>query len=220
MENPNSTESGLLRGTKAPQSGEANPLCDLDDLIASARRGDRGALNRLLTDARPRLLAVALRIVRDRDEAEDVVQEALLKVCRSLARFEGRSSFSTWLHRITVNAALDRLRRGTARREQSTTKGGDDEQAQAPIDLVDEQTPERLVSRRETGAVVRGALARLQPIHREVLVLREFDGESYRDLARLVRCPVGTVMSRLHHARHKLESELAPAVETGSLRAA
>lgn len=211
MENPNSTESVLLRGTKAPQSREANTLCDLDELIASARRGDRGALNRLLTDARPRLIAVALRIVRDRDEAEDVVQEALLKVCRSLTRFEGRSSFSTWLHRITVNAALDRLRRGSARRDRPAQGGhGEDGEApQASPDLVDEQTPERLVSRRETGAFVRGALDRLQPIHRDVLVLREFDGESYRDLARIVRCPVGTVMSRLHHARHKLVAELS-----------
>jgi RNA polymerase sigma-70 factor (ECF subfamily) len=223
MENPNSAQVGLSGGTKSPQAREANPLRDLDELIASARRGDRGALNRLLADARPRLLAVALRIVRDRDEAEDVVQEALLKVCRSLARFEGRSSFSTWLHRITVNAALDRLRRGSARRDRvaAGVQGQtDEERPQAPLDMVDEQTPERLVSRRETGAFVRGALERLQPIHREVLVLREFDGESYRDLARLVRCPVGTVMSRLHHARHKLEDELTPAIESGALRAA
>jgi len=222
MENPNSIELGLPPGTKAPQSREANPLRDQDELIASARRGDRGALNRLLADARPRLLAVAMRIVRDGDEAEDVVQEALLKVCRSLARFEGRSSFSTWLHRITVNAALDRLRRGSSRRDRVAPGAqghNDDERAPARADLVDDETPERELSRRETGAVVRGALERLQPIHRDVLVLREFDGESYRDLARLVRCPVGTVMSRLHHARHKLVDELTPAIETGALAA-
>jgi RNA polymerase sigma-70 factor (ECF subfamily) len=208
MENPNSTESVLLRGTKAPQEREANSLCDLDALIARARRGDRGALNRLLTDARPRLMSVAMRVVRDRDEAEDVVQDALVKACRSLKSFEGRSSFSTWLHRITVNAALDRLRRGSARRER-LAKDDDDDRQNPSVDMVDEQTPERLVSRRQTGEVVRGALARLQPIHREVLVRREFDGESYRDLARIVRIPIGTVMSRLHHARHKLEDELS-----------
>jgi RNA polymerase sigma-70 factor (ECF subfamily) len=174
MENPNRIELGVPRGTKAPQPSEAIQLRDLDELIASARRGDRGALNRLLADARPRLLAVAMRIVRDRDEAEDVVQEALLKVCRSLSRFEGRSSFSTWLHRITVNAALESPappheppRQGRAAGA-GRARAGDDERAPAPLDLVDEQTPERVVSRRETGAVVRGALARLQPIHRDV----------------------------------------------------
>lgn len=217
MENPHSTAGGPLLHTKAPQSGEANSLRDLDQLVASARRGDHRALNRLLADARPRLLAVALRVVRDRDDAEDVVQEALLKVCRSLTRFEGRASFSTWLHRIVVNAALDRLRRHQSRRERFAD---DDERAEVAADTVDEQTPERVASRHETGEIVRGALARLSPAHRDVLVLREFDGESYRDLARLVRCPVGTVMSRLHHARHRLAAELEPAVETGALRAA
>ena len=117
MENLDSTDGELVGGTKVPQAREANTLRDLDDLIAAARRGDKMALNRLLTDARPRLLAVALRVVRDRDDAEDVVQEAMVKVCRSLTRFEGRSSFSTWLHRIVVNASLDRLRRHGARRE-------------------------------------------------------------------------------------------------------
>ena len=221
MKNLDSTEGGLLAGTKVPQADEANAsrlLRDSDELIEAACSGDREALNRLLAHARPRLIAVAMRIVRDRDDAEDVVQEALLKVCRSLTRFEGRSAFTTWLHRIVVNAGLDRLRRHQARRERYAKD--DDDRDFAPLDGVDELTPERLVSQRETGAAVRGALARLSPAHREVLERREFDGESYRDLARLVHCPVGTVMSRLHHARHRLADELAPELETGALRAA
>jgi RNA polymerase sigma-70 factor (ECF subfamily) len=218
MENLDAPEAGLFAGTKPPQAHGASSLRDLDELIEAACAGDRAALNRLLTDARPRLLAVAMRIVRDRDDAEDVVQEALLKVCRSLTRFEGRSAFSTWLHRIVVNAGLDRLRRHQARRERFATE--DDDRDFAPVDMVDEQTPERVVSRRETSSAVRGALSRLSPAHREVLERREFDGESYRDLARIVHCPVGTVMSRLHHARHRLAAELAPEVETGALRAA
>ena len=220
MKNLDSTETVLFGGTKAPQAEGADApraLYDLDELIGAACAGDRAALNRLLAHARPRLVAVAMRIVRDRDDAEDVVQEALLKACRSLTRFEGRSAFSTWLHRIVVNAALERLRRHQSRRERLAT---DDERDLPRFEAVEEQTPERVASRNETGAVVRGALARLSPAHREVLERREFDGESYRDLARLVHCPVGTVMSRLHHARHRLADELAPAVESGSLRAA
>jgi RNA polymerase sigma-70 factor (ECF subfamily) len=226
MKNLDATDAVHLAGTNAPQARDANSprpgaVQDLDALIDAACSGDRAALNRLLTDARPRLVAVAMRIVRDRDDAEDVVQEALLKVCRSLTRFEGRSAFSTWLHRIVVNAALDRLRRHQARRERHATNVDDERDLQpAEIDLVDEQTPERVASRRETGAFVRGALARLSPSHREVLERREFDGESYSDLARIVRCPIGTVMSRLHHARHKLALELATVVEPSALRAA
>jgi RNA polymerase sigma-70 factor (ECF subfamily) len=219
MEKPNTTEADLLCGTKAPQPSEANSLRDLDELISSACAGDRAALNRLLGHARPRLLAVALRMLRDRDDAEDVVQEALLKVCRNLTRFEGRSAFSTWLHRIVVNAALDRLRRQQSRWERGTDTDHEDSRP-SPVEAVDEETPERLVARAQTGAAVRGAIACLSAPHQEALALREFDGESYQAIARVARVPVGTVMSRLHHARHRLAEQLAATFDVGALRAA
>ncbi len=219
MEKPNAIEADLPRGAKAPQPSEANSLRDLDELIASARAGDRGALNRLLGHARPRLLAVALRMVRDRDDAEDVVQEALLKVCRNLTRFEGRSAFSTWLHRIVVNAALDRLRRQQSRWDRGTDTDHE-EWRPSPVDAVDEETPERLVARAQTGAAVRGAIACLSQPHQEALALREFEGESYEAIARAARVPVGTVMSRLHHARHRLAEQLASTCDVAALQAA
>jgi RNA polymerase sigma-70 factor, ECF subfamily len=209
MKTPAGIEAALSRETIPPHGGEANSLRDVDELIEAARAGDRMALNRLLADARPRLLAVALRMVRDRDDAEDVVQEALLKVCRNLTRFEGRAAFSTWLHRIVVNAALDRLRRPHHRRERGADADEPDTRP-APEAAVDEETPERIVARAETGAAVHGALARLSPVHQHVLALRELHGESYQSIARAARCPVGTVMSRLHHARRRLADELAP----------
>src|SRR5205814_1348141 len=100
--------------------------------------------------------------------------------CRSLTRFEGRSAFTTWLHRIVVNTALDRLRRHQARRERSSE---DDDRDGGVPETIDEQTPERVLCRSETRAAVRGALERLSQSHREVLVRRELDGESYRDVA-------------------------------------
>lgn len=215
---------GADGSAKAPQSTEANALgwvVSLDHLIEAARGGDRAALERLLAHARPRLFAVALRMVRDRDDAEDVVQEALLKVCRHLTRFEGRSAFSTWLHRIVVNAALDRLRRQQSRSER--VPDADDQDASAapatPPAAIEEETPERLVERAEVGAAVQGALARLSPAHQQVLVLREFDGESYQEIAVAAQCPVGTIMSRLHHARRRLADQLAPAFGAGALAA-
>jgi RNA polymerase sigma-70 factor (ECF subfamily) len=209
MEKRDAIETDLRSGTKAPQTSEANSLRDLDELIEAARTGDEMALNRLLANARPRLLAVALRMVRDRDDAEDVVQEALVKVCRHITRFEGRSAFTTWLHRIVVNAALDCLRRHQSRFER--VAGAEADEGPAPLDAVDEETPELLVARAETGAVVRDAIAALTPSHQQVLALREFDGESYQSIAHLARVPVGTVMSRLHHARNRLATELARA---------
>jgi RNA polymerase sigma-70 factor (ECF subfamily) len=176
-------------------------------LIDQACAGDLAALNRLLAVVRPRLMAVALRIMRDHDDAEDVVQESLIKVCRNLTRFEGRSAFTTWLHRIVVNTGLDRLRRPELRRDRVAENEEGAPRAE-PVSAIDEETPEHLYSQAETGAAVQGAIARLSPVHREVLSLRELDGESYQDIAAIARIPVGTVMSRLHHARRRLAAEL------------
>jgi RNA polymerase sigma-70 factor (ECF subfamily) len=221
MENRVAIETEPSRGTKAPQPSEADTHGpqNADDLVGAACAGDRAALNRLLAGARPRLLAVALRMVKDRDDAEDVVQEALLKVCRHLTHFEARSAFTTWLHRIVVNAALDRLRRQQPRWERVPPPAEDERHAPAP-EAVDEETPERLVARAETGAVVRGAIATLSAPHQEALELRELEGESYQTIAEIARVPVGTVMSRLHHARRKLQAQLATTFEAPSLCAA
>jgi RNA polymerase sigma-70 factor, ECF subfamily len=188
------------------------------EAVERAVAGDPQALEELLAAARPRLLATALRMVRDRDDAEDVVQEAMLKVCRNVGRFEGRAALSTWLHRIVVNCALDRMRRDAVRpghgclageRVGGGGGGRGGEGAERPaIEPVDDQTPEVLLGRAQVGAVVRGAMATLSSSHHEVLALRELEGESYRDIARSARCPVGTVMSRLHHARRRFIDEL------------
>lgn len=208
MKNPVQFDVAAGDDTKLSQVSEAD-----GHMIERAKAGDRDALNRILAAARPRMLAVALRVMRNPDDAEDVVQESLLKVCRSLTRFEGRSAFGTWLHRIVVNTSLDRLRRPETRQDWTLDGGGgDDEERRAePVRAIDEQTPERLYDQAEAGATVRMAMARLSPVHREVLALRELEGESYQEIATAVRCPVGTVMSRLHHARHRLAVELAPA---------
>jgi RNA polymerase sigma-70 factor, ECF subfamily len=210
MKNQDRIDVAKGHDAKLPQTTGADSLDGMAaGLIERAQAGDREALNRLLASARPRLLAVALRVVRDQDDAEDVVQESLLKVCRSLTRFEGRSAFTTWLHRIVVNTSLDRLRRPEPRPDRmlETDQG---ERREAPAPAVDDATPERLFAQAETGAAVQGALARLSPVHREALSLREIEGESYQEIAALAHCPIGTVMSRLHHARRRLAIELAP----------
>lgn len=216
MENRDAVETGAVVNAKAPQPIEAK----LPAVIAAARQGDRAALNDLLAHVRPRVYAVALRMVRDRDEAEDVAQESLLKVCRHLTRFEGRSAFSTWLHRIVVNTALDRLRGQHARCERPADK---DECEQAPpprAAVSDEETPESLLGRAQAGAAVQGAIACLSAPHQEVLALREIEGQSYQSIARIARVPVGTVMSRLHHARRRLAEHLTATADEALLRAA
>ena len=141
------------RNAKTPQPREAvsptPPNDDFGELIAAAQSGKTDALERLLAGARPRLLALAMRVLGDVDEAEDAVQDAMIKVWRHLDRFEGRAAFTTWLHRIAVNAALDRRRRRSAV-AMPTNVGGDEDRLHAASDhQTVTDTPERIYARAE-----------------------------------------------------------------------
>jgi RNA polymerase sigma-70 factor (ECF subfamily) len=209
---PHPAEAVLLEGRHTASTGERvlDRGPDGGELVCRARRGDRAALDQLLAAARPRALAVALKMLRNPDDAEDAVQDAFLKIWRSLARFEGRSSFSTWVHRIVMNACLDLRRRQSARpdltHEAESAGGGDAEVA--ALEPSAPETPERALGRAQVGQLVHGILDELSPVHRQALVLRELEEHSYEEIATIAACPVGTVMSRLHHARKKLAEEL------------
>ena len=209
------------RQTKTPQPREADSQApgndDFGELIAAAQSGKTDALERLLAGARPRLLALAMRVLGDADEAEDAVQDAMIKVWRHLDRFEGRAAFTTWLHRIAVNAALDRRRRRSPVAMPTTA---DDDRGRAAGEQAVIETPERIYARAETAIVVRSAMARLSSTHGEALRLCDLEGESYATIAAATDCPLGTVMSRLYHARRNLARELTShATDTGDLEA-
>jgi RNA polymerase sigma-70 factor (ECF subfamily) len=213
MESPSGTEPSPSHPTIPPQLREADAQAPdgadvgANPLLEQARAGDRRAMETLLAEARPRALAVALKVLRNPDDAEDAVQDAFLKVWRYLFRFEGRASFSTWLHRIVMNASLDLLRRQACRPEATSADDEPEASGRGPEPAY-ELTPERHLGEAETGALVRSALEALSPSHRQAITLREFEDRSYQEIARASRCPVGTVMSRLHHARRKLADEL------------
>jgi RNA polymerase sigma-70 factor, ECF subfamily len=219
---PTTSQTSRPRHAKTPQpagadSHAAAAAVDLGELVAAAQSGSGEALERLLAEARPKLLALAMRGLGNSDEAEDAVQDAMVKVWRHLGRFEGRAQFSTWLHRIAVNAALDRVRR---RGHVHVTSGAPDEHAHDTAEAVLPETPERIYARAETAVVVRGAMARLSETHGEALRLCDLEGESYANIAAVTDCPVGTVMSRLFHARRKLARELTEAaMDDGDLAA-
>jgi len=189
-----------------------------------------GSFEVLLAEARPRAVAVALRILRNRDDAEDAVQDAFIKAWRNRDRFEGRAAFTTWIHRIVANASLDLLRRQGARGGTATpleeaevagalgTEGARSSTQDGPVSEAHSETPERHVLRVEAGQIVHRALSSLSPVHRETLTLRELEEHSYEEIASLAAIPIGTVMSRLHHARkrlaeHVLGSATAPQPE-------
>jgi RNA polymerase sigma-70 factor (ECF subfamily) len=211
METSLRSTASLARSAKAPQAREAgsqpavsNPA--FDELLRKAQSGDHQAFAALVSEARPRALAVALKVLRNPDDAEDAVQDAFLKVWRYLGRFEGRASFSTWIHRIVMNASLDLVRRQSCRPEaHAESEEATDRRSAEPSH---EETPERSLAEAQTSAIVRTALASLSPSHRQALTLREFEERSYEEIAAASKIPIGTVMSRLHHARRRLADEL------------
>jgi len=157
-----------------------------------------------------RVFGLALRVLRDEEQARDVVQDAFLKAYGSLDRFEGRSGFYTWLYRIAMNLCLDRKRReGGARRPVR-----DEEallEAPADPDALGAPSPGVALERAELGAQLARAIATLPAEARRTLELREIDGLSYHEIAEALGVPKGTVMSRLHHARRRVREALAAA---------
>ncbi len=181
-------------------------------LAEKAQAGDAQALPPLLAQIRPRALAIAMKVLRNRDDAEDAVQDAMLKVWRNLHRFEGRASFTTWIHRIVMNASLDILRKRSARAEGTADdEHGDD--CQPKLEPSHDQTPERKLGIAQMQLLVRAAVARLAPVHRQAITLREFEDCAYDEIAEAAACPIGTVMSRLHHARQRVAEDLRAAAD-------
>lgn len=176
-------------------------------LAEQVKAGDREALRPLLDQVRPRALAIALKVLRNREDAEDAVQEAMVKAWRNIDRFEGRASFTTWIHRIVMNTSLDILRRNTSRPDLTASAEREDDE-QPKLEPSHDITPEHTVALGEMQMMVRTAVARLAPVHQQAINLREFEDYSYEEIAETAGCPVGTVMSRLHHARHHLAENL------------
>jgi RNA polymerase sigma-70 factor (ECF subfamily) len=220
---PPTRQTSRPRPAKPPQAAGADSQApeNFADLVAAAQAGETDAVERLLAEARPKLMTLAMRVLGDADDAEDAVQEAMVKVWRHLGRFEGRAAFTTWLHRIAINAALDRLRRRGA---VHIAAGAPDEHHHHSSELAPPETPERIVARAETAVVVRRAMSRLSESHGEALRLCDLEGESYATIADVTDCPIGTVMSRLFHARRKLARALTETATTegdlAALRAA
>ncbi|MGD0835860.1 MAG: sigma-70 family RNA polymerase sigma factor [Polyangia bacterium] len=186
-------------------------------LVEQARAGNREALDQLLAILRPRAIAVAMKVLRNDQDAEDAVQEAFVKLWRSLHAFAGRSSFSTWVHRIVMNSSLDLLRRSGSR---CASRAADCSQEASAPEPASPHTPESDLAEDEVKWMVRSAIARLPVLHRQAVELREIESCSYQEMADIIQCPIGTVMSRLHHARHRLAADLGQPLDDAAALAA
>jgi len=171
------------------------------------RNGDRAAFRELVERSQGRAFGLALRVLRDEEQARDVVQDAFLKAYASLDRFEGRSSFNTWLHRIVMNLCLDRKRRERASRR---VDWSEEVERDVPADSESPSEPDPGVAleRSELRTQLSRAIAQLPEDARRTLELREIDGLSYQEIAASLGVPKGTVMSRLHYARRRVRQAL------------
>lgn len=178
----------------APPDGPPDDL-----LLARAARGDRDALDRVLRLEQHRIYAICLRITAHEADARDATQEAMLAICRGLPGFDRRSSFRTWVYRVTTNACLDELRR-RARRPTAVDPRTDPTLAAATTAAPDDAVTARLT--------LDDALARLLPEFRAALVLRELCGLDYAEIGEVLGIPPGTVRSRISRARQALARDL------------
>jgi RNA polymerase sigma-70 factor (ECF subfamily) len=187
------------------------------EAIARARDGDAEAFRALFDRYQGRVYRLALRVLRDEEKARDAAQESFLKVFRTLRRFEGRSSFYTWLYRLALNVCLDMRRRDRSDREVEWSEPRSLDAALAAEVLPDAplasapEGPAAAIERKELRRVLAEAMEALPESARETLRLREIDGLSYREIADVLGIPKGTVMSRLHYARRRVQRELESA---------
>ena len=178
-----------------------------ESLIARAQAGDRPSFDRLVADAYTLVYNTAYRVLGDQDLAADATQMAFLRAYRSLPSFRGQSSFTTWLYRIVTNVCLDMVR-AQRRQAPAVSTLGDETEPYTPDQPDERLGPEARVLQGELQAAVHGALARLRPEHRLVLVLYDLAGFPYEEIATMLDLPLGTVKSRLNRARNSLREEM------------
>lgn len=188
------------------------------ELVRRVQRGDESAFRELFDRYHRRAFSVAFGVVRNQQDALDIIQDAFIKVHKHIDNFQGTSSFYTWLYRIVMNLSIDHVRRQKKGRDvdyDDRVRREDDEIAGdgSILPSLLGQNPRRSVLRRELAEAIDRALEELPDYHRAVLLLREVDGLSYEEMAKILEVPKGTIMSRLFHARRKMQEALAPYVQ-------
>ncbi len=177
-------------------------------LVRAAQRGDMAAFEELVARHRDKIYARAYSMMRNEEEAIDLSQEAWVKGWQRLQQFQGESSFGTWMTRIVINLCLDQLRRQKRQRTESIEEMNEESggvERQMPIVTTN---PTAGLERAELRQRIDRALGQMSYEHRTVLVLHEFEEMEYKEIAKVMGCSIGTVMSRLFYARRKMAALL------------
>lgn len=197
-------------GSSEKDAGTGDPAEDFR-LVALAQQGDMGAYDELVIRHRGKIYAMIRNMVKNDADAWDLSQDVFIKAWQALPRFEARARFSTWLFRISHNVVYDWVRK---RKIESAGELNDEIFDRDRIDLSAKtapsfvESPDDALSNTELREKISEALDKLSPEHREAVILKDVQGLSYKEIADVMECTLGTVMSRLFYARQKLQTLL------------
>jgi RNA polymerase sigma-70 factor (ECF subfamily) len=193
-------------------SAEASDL----SLVQLAQRGDTVAFDALVLRYQHKIVNLVMRYIRDPSEAEDIAQEAFIKAYRALPRFRGDSAFYTWIYRIAINTAKNHLAaRGRSLIDYDLDGPDGEGKPGLQARMKDTATPEALALTDEIRSTVNAAIDQLPHDLRRAIVQRELEGKSYEQIAADMKCPVGTVRSRIFRAREAIDTRLREVFEGG-----
>jgi RNA polymerase sigma-70 factor (ECF subfamily) len=203
-------------GANAPSASPDRLVAHEDAaLVAGAKTGDAHSFELLVERHEGKIFSLAQRMTRNREDAEDVVQQSFQKAFIHLKKFEGGSLFSTWLTRIAINEALMLLRRRRGTREVPMAESNTEDETALPLDIPDVgPNPEDSCLQREQGRILSAAVNELTPRTRKAIELRELGELSTGETAQVMGLSVGAVKARVFHGRRKLRETLRPYIES------
>jgi len=173
------------------------------EMISRCQQGDQEALKEIFDKYHKKVYRIAYGVVRQREEALDVVQDVFIKLFRSIKNFKGRSNFYTYLYRMVMNTAIDHKRKAGKQFMSSLDEEGRFEPSDEP-----EKGPEKILLQKELEERVKRAMDKLPDEQKAALVFRDVEGLSYQEMAEAMGCSIGTVMSRLHYGRKRMQESL------------
>lgn len=205
-------------GSTSKGSEEVRKSRNDRELVERVQAGDERAFRELFDAYHRRAFSVAVGVVKNPQDAMDIVQDAFVKVHKHIHGFKGTSSFYTWLYRIVMNLAIDHVRKAqnAAHADYDERSGRQADNAAgdgALLPRIMDSNPGKTVARRELTRHMQAALDTLPEHHRAVILLREIEGMSYEEMAETLEVPKGTIMSRLFHARKKMQQTLEAYLE-------
>ncbi|WP_092401996.1 MULTISPECIES: RNA polymerase sigma factor RpoE [Candidatus Ichthyocystis] len=185
------------------------------NLVLRVQNGDDGAFESLVAKYQSRIIRLLNRLIRDQQEIEDIAQEVFIKAYKAIGNFRGDSAFYTWIYRIAINTGKNHLETlGKRNLIISDNKYlNDDEKTNHEERIISLDTPELELMSKQIAAIINKVTQSLPEELREALILREVEGLSYDDIAEVMKCPVGTVRSRIFRARESISTKLKPFLE-------